>query len=122
MTISRIILETGMGNDLYGEDYTKAACRAVEDAIHYSSLILFRSLNLKSESMKVKVTIGIAKPEMVDLELVKSKLPHGEVSIKAIKGGLNIDDNELSTVTVIATAAVEAFLEIQTGKFKISRQ
>ena len=31
--MKRIILEMGMGNDLYGEDYTKAACRAVEDAI-----------------------------------------------------------------------------------------
>ena len=41
--MKRIILEMGMGNDLYGEDYTKAACRAVEDAIRHSSLILFRS-------------------------------------------------------------------------------
>ena len=42
--MKRIILEMGMGNDLYGEDYTKAARRAVQDALHHSSLILFRSL------------------------------------------------------------------------------
>ena len=42
--MKRIILEMGTGNDLYGEDYTKAACRAVDDALHHSSLILFRSL------------------------------------------------------------------------------
>ena len=29
----RIILEMGTGNDLYGMDYTKAAKRAVQDAI-----------------------------------------------------------------------------------------
>ena len=28
----RLILEMGMGNDLYGMDYTKASKRAVEDA------------------------------------------------------------------------------------------
>ena len=39
--MKRIILEMGMGNDLYGEDYTKAACRAVEDAIRHSSLVYF---------------------------------------------------------------------------------
>ena len=108
-------------NDLYGEDYTKAACRAVEDAIHHSSLVLFRSLNLRSELMKVNVTIGIAKPDLVDLELVKSKLPHGEVSVRAIKGGLNVDDNENATVSVIATAAVEAFIEIQQDKYEINK-
>ena len=32
--MKRIILEMGTGNDLYGEDYTKAACRAVDDALH----------------------------------------------------------------------------------------
>jgi uncharacterized protein (TIGR02058 family) len=37
--MKRIILEMGTGNDLYGEDYTKAACRAVNDALHHSSLI-----------------------------------------------------------------------------------
>ncbi|MBS0552044.1 MAG: Lin0512 family protein, partial [Proteobacteria bacterium] len=31
MTEKRIILEMGAGNDLYGGDYTKAACRAVQD-------------------------------------------------------------------------------------------
>ena len=32
----RIILEMGSGNDLHGGDYTKAAVRAVQDALHHS--------------------------------------------------------------------------------------
>ena len=44
--MKRLILEMGTGNDLYGEDYTKAANRAVQDALHHSSLVLFRSLDL----------------------------------------------------------------------------
>ena len=31
MAERRIILEMGSGNDLYGGDYTKAACRAVQE-------------------------------------------------------------------------------------------
>ena len=42
MTAKRVILEMGSGNDLHGGDYTKAAVRAVEDAIHHSSLTFIR--------------------------------------------------------------------------------
>ena len=34
MALKRIILEMGSGNDLHGGDYTKAALRAVQDALH----------------------------------------------------------------------------------------
>ena len=39
----RIILEMGSGNDLHGGDYTKAALRAVQDALHHSSLSFIRT-------------------------------------------------------------------------------
>ena len=55
--MKRLILEMGMGNDLYGEDYTKAACRAVQDALHHSSLSLFSSLDIDHSEMRVNVTI-----------------------------------------------------------------
>ena len=38
MTDQRFIIEMGMGNDQYGMDYTKAAARAIEDALRHSSL------------------------------------------------------------------------------------
>ena len=60
--MKRIILEMGTGNDLYGEDYTKAACRAVDDALHHSSLILFRSLGFDHADMDVRVTIAVQDP------------------------------------------------------------
>ena len=41
MAEQRIIIEMGMGNDLHGMDYTKAAARAIEDALRHSSLPLF---------------------------------------------------------------------------------
>jgi len=43
MSLKRVILELGAGNDLHGGDYTKAAIRAVQDAIHHSSLSMIRT-------------------------------------------------------------------------------
>ena len=36
MALKRMVLEIGMGNDLHGGDYTKAAIRAAQDAIHHT--------------------------------------------------------------------------------------
>jgi uncharacterized protein (TIGR02058 family) len=102
----RIILEIGTGNDLHGGDYTKAALRAVEDAIHHSSLSFVRSFGLDARRMKVEVTIGVQRPEMVDAARVKASLPHGEVTVTVVKGGLDVPDEASSDVAVIATAAV----------------
>ena len=46
MKAKRVILEMGSGNDLHGGDYTKAAGRAVDDAIHHSSLTFIRTLGV----------------------------------------------------------------------------
>lgn len=111
MTLRRIITEFGSGNDLHGGDYTKAAVRAVEDAIHHSSLSLIRSLGLDSRSMEVEVTIGVQRPERVDAERVKAALPHGQVSVKLVKGGLDVADETSSDLAVVATAAVTVRLD-----------
>lgn len=66
MAARRILLEVGTGNDWHGGDYTKAAVRAVEDAIHHCSLTFVKSLNLDASSMLVEVTIGVQKPDQVD--------------------------------------------------------
>ena len=107
MTIQRIILEMGTGNDLYGEDYTKAAIRAVQDALHHSSITLFRSMGIDRESMMVEVTVGVQYPEKIDKDLVAKQIPFGSVKVNAVKGGLNIS-HEPEVVSVIATAAVAA--------------
>ena len=110
--MKRIILEMGTGNDLYGEDYTKAACRAVDDALHHSSLILFRSLGFDHADMDVRVTIAVQDPEKVDQAIVAAKLPRGNATVKVVKGGLDVVDNVHNTKSLIATAAVEAYLDI----------
>ena len=112
MAEQRVILELGSGNDLHGGDYTKAAVRAVEDAIHHSSLTFVRSLGLDASAMKVEVTIGVQRPERVDPAVVKAALPHGRVTVTVVKGGLDVPDAERGDVAVIASAAVAVRLDL----------
>jgi uncharacterized protein (TIGR02058 family) len=113
MSRKRVILELGAGNDLHGGNYTKAAMRAVQDALHHSSLAMLRSLGIDSKTqMFVEVTIGVQQPDQVDTEAVKASLPHGIVTVKAVKGGLDVIDRERGDNAVIASAAIAVRLEL----------
>jgi uncharacterized protein (TIGR02058 family) len=112
MALKRIILELGTGNDLHGGDYTKAALRAVQDALHHSSLSVIRSLGLDSNKMQVEVTIGVQKPEAVDAGAVKASLPRGAVTVKVVKGGLDVPAEGDHDAAVIASAAIAARFDL----------
>ncbi|AYE86566.1 MAG: Lin0512 family protein [Sulfitobacter sp.] len=113
MTEQRIIIEMGMGNDLHGMDYTKAAARAIEDALRHSSLPLFGALDVTPDQMRVQVTVAVQEPEKVDVDALVANLPRGRAEVRAVKGGLNVPTGQ--DTIVIAQASVEAFLPLQTG-------
>ena len=112
MTLKRVITEFGTGNDLHGGDYTKAAVRAVEDAIHHSSLSLIRTLGVDAGAMQVEVTVGVQQPDRVDVAAVKAALPHGEVTVKPVKGGLDVSDDDGRDAAIVATAAVTVRIDL----------
>ncbi len=113
LTEQRVIIEMGMGNDLHGMDYTKAAARAIEDALRHSSLPLFGVLGLGHDQMRVQVTVAVQEPEKVDVDALRAKLPRGRVEVRAVFGGLIVPTG--SDTIVIAQASVEAFLPPQSG-------
>ena len=119
MAEKRIILEMGTGNDLYGQDYTKAARRAVQDALHHSSITLFAKLGIDHREMRVDVTIGVQQPDQVDCDLVAADLPRGRATVRAVLGGLDVHDGADSK-HVVATAAVEAWLPDQAANYRLS--
>lgn len=43
---------------------------------------------------------------------MKSVLPVGQVSVRVVRGGLDIPDDEVGDLAVIASAAVEVRLEL----------
>ena len=114
MTDQRFIIEMGMGNDQYGEDYTKAARRAIEDAIRHSNIPMIQALgptlNLAPEDMRVEVTVAVQKPNLVDVKELLNTLPHGQAKVQVVLGGLNVTNPDTDNIIVIASAAVEAFL------------
>ena len=113
MTLIRYITEMGMGADVHGRDYTKAAKRAVSDAIRHSSLNFFRTLDKSPDDMKITVRVGVAEPNKVDTDAVAAELPYGSVSVECVLGGLNVPaasdhtpGSALGDTIVLANAAV----------------
>ena len=111
MTQVRCITEMGMGVDVHGRDATKAAKRAVSDAIRHSSLGFVRVLGKTPQDMFVDVTIGVPNPEDVDTAAVAKELPYGTVTVRAEKGGLEIPSQTGSDPILIANAAVLVSLD-----------
>ena len=86
----RCFTEMGMGVDVHGRDATKAARRAVSDAIRHSSVGFFRMVGKTANDMFVDVTVGVPDPGAVDTSAVAKELPYGTVTVTAVKGGLEV--------------------------------
>ena len=112
MALKRVIMEMGSGNDLHGADYTKAALRAVQDALHHSSLSMIRSLGLNAKEARVEVTVGVQHPAKVDAAAVQASLPLGQVTVKVVKGGLDVPGDDRHDTVVIASAAIAVRFEL----------
>lgn len=100
------VYEFGMGVDVHGEDATTAACRAVSDAIRHSSLPFFRGVRERGGRMLVDVTVGVPDPSKVDVDRVKRELPHGEVTVRAERGGLKVPGADTLIACVAITVSV----------------
>jgi hypothetical protein len=107
-----MVLEIGMGTDIRGADPTKAAVRALRDALWHNSLNIANALGLDTDSMQVEVTIGVPRPHLVDKEQVLAVLPHGTGTVTVVDGGLEITNDEGTGSTLIASAAAVVWLEV----------
>lgn len=112
MAKKRVVIELGMGSSLRRQDYTRAACRALEDALWHNSLSVADAFGLDRSAMIVEVDVAVQKPEKVDIDKVAEVLPYGEVYIRAVKGGLDVPKPDGGN-TVIANAAVVVYLDIE---------
>ncbi|MBX2882421.1 MAG: Lin0512 family protein [Granulosicoccus sp.] len=113
MARKRMVVEMGMGTDLQGQDYTKAAVRALRDALWHNSLTVAPAFGVPREKMDVEVTVGVAKPEKVDPQAVADVLPYGTSSVSVVQGGLDIPSADGQKVTVVANAAAVVYLDLE---------
>ncbi len=113
MAWKRMVLEIGMGTDIRGGDSTKAAVRALRDALWHNSLSIGDLLGQSADDMRVDVTIGVPNPQTVDKAAVLAVLPHGTGTVTAIEGGLSIPTGRGDGgVTLLAHAAAIVYMDV----------
>jgi uncharacterized protein (TIGR02058 family) len=112
MALKRVALEFGMGTDIRGGDCTKAAVRALRDALWHNSLSVAAALGQSAEDMRVEVIIGVPRPDDVDKEAVNAVLPHGAGTVRVVKGGLEIPNDAGTDRTILAHAAAIVRLDL----------
>ncbi len=125
MALKPYAIEFGLGIDLHGQDPTRAAVKAVKNAVEHVSLPGLRQVagvtDLNSQ-VSVEIALGVP-PELadrVDLEPVVKALPFGRVSARVVSGGLTassgvvvpgMGDTSDQAVAVVAVITVS----VETG-------
>ena len=122
MARKRLAIEMGMGTDLHGMDYTKAAIRGLKDALWHNSLSVATALGYDREQMDVEIEVGVADPDAIDKAAVAAVLPYGKATVKPVKGGLDIPNDERSNTTVMASVAVIVYLDVEVANDSASDQ
>jgi uncharacterized protein (TIGR02058 family) len=112
-----MFVEIGMGIDLHGQNVTKAAVRAVQNAIHHNSMPGIRSVLPGGDLANMKVNVRLAVPadrEKLDLERVREELPYGQVTFEVVDGGmltssgiLLTDKDDVNDLAYVVIASVE---------------
>lgn len=119
--LKRYLIEFGTGIDQHGQDPTRAAQKAVKDAISHSYLTgLKEILELKDlNKMVVKVKVAVPYPERVCPEEVLKVIPFGEKSLEVVHGGLLTEGmalpelGDVSPEILMANAAVTVWVEVE---------
>ena len=113
MAVQRCVLELGTGVDLYGNDPTKAAKRAVFDALRHGSLTFPRVFGFERGMMIVEVTIATPYHYKVDKAEVLKEIPYGQKRINVVEGGLRISsEGNACESTIMANAAIVVSLDV----------
>ncbi len=111
MTKKSMAFEIGMGTDIRGADSTKAACRALRDALWHNSLSIAPALGKTVHDMLVDVHIGVPRPDTVDKAQVLAVMPYGKGTVTVVEGGLEIP-TDAGGSTLIANACAIVSLDV----------
>src|SRR5690625_277786 len=86
-----IFIQTGTGIDVHGQNITKAASRAVKDAIHYNSMPGVRDQLPDGDINKMKTTVKLAVPkdsDQLNKEDIKKIISYCEVTVEVVTGDM----------------------------------
>lgn len=112
MPKTQFAIEMGMGTDLTGADHTKAACRAVFDALHRNSLTIGPAFGFPREAMLVDIRVGVPDPAAVDLNRVAAEAPYGTIKVEAVQGGAALASRDKTVIVANAIVSVSFDVEV----------
>lgn len=120
MNLKKFIIEMGMGIDQHGQNPTRAAQKAVKDAMLRSCLIGLLDVARLDDinQMLVDVLIACPHPERVNPAQVLEAVPFGQKQIKVVEGGMitqsiyQPDLGDTSDETYVANAAITVFVDM----------
>ena len=112
MALKRMVLQMGQGTDIRGADSTKAAERAVRDALWRNYLRIADVLGQPRDQMDIQVIIGAPRPETIDKNAVAAVFPYGKIEVLCEEGGLEIATPDRDDSTLLAHAAVIVRMEV----------
>lgn len=115
MPLKRMVMELGMGTDIQGQDHTRAAIRALENALRQNSLSVADAFGVPREAMQVHIIVGAAQPEQVDKAAVAAVLPYGTPTVIVEHGGMDTPKDDGTPGTVMVNVAVIVYLDLPEG-------
>lgn len=115
MPETRLLTEFGIGTSLRRTDYTEAALRGVRDALWRNSINLAELFDLPKSAMVLDVEIGVARPDLVDVEKIIAAFPYGQPRVSVKQGGLEVPRPD-GPPNVIANVAISVSLDLELSK------
>jgi uncharacterized protein (TIGR02058 family) len=122
MSRTRLFIEIGTGVELHGQDPTRAAAKAVRDAVSRVcfGMGLRETFNLAGhQDSIVSIRVGVPHPEQVNKDEVLKMVPYGEKEIQVVEGGLvakgHFDPSagDRSDDILIANAAITVLVDAE---------
>lgn len=112
--MQKLLVELGMGTSLRRGDYTQAAVRGVKDALWHNSVNLAELFGFQKTDMKIRVDIGVQKPQEVDVAEILKVFPYGQADVHVREGGLDIPRPEGSgPPTIMANVALTVGFDME---------
>lgn len=112
MTKKRLLTEFGMGSSLRRQDYTEAARRAVKDALWHNSINLAELFGKDKNEMLIDVEVAVGQPDQLHTAAIAEIFPYGQISVTAVRGGLDVPRADGGKPTVIANVAINVSLDL----------
>lgn len=120
MALKPYAIEFGLGVDLHGQDPTRAAIKAVKNAVQHVSLPGMRQIagvTDTSSQVYIDITLGVppSLADRVDLAQVEQAVPFGRRTARVVPGGLmgssgvvvpSMGDTSDQAVAVVAALTV----------------